>query len=350
VIIALTILTVMHAQAFSDSVALWSDVVKKNPTSWMAHNNLGNSLLGDAQSLTPDRADEANQMLDSAAGHFAKAVELRPSHDRAWANWGRLLVIRQRPSEALEKLDRALTLNPNHIDALIDRGRALLDLKRVPEARAAFEQVLSAAAAQPTLPSKLAATHEFLAKIAQQQGDVAAALEHYRKAAEATPRDPSIQYAYGKSLVEQGKLNEAAVALATAVALRPEDLDAQTDLALLFLKTGNHRGAFTRLREIGEVTDGLQKMGVPVSKDQTERILAAGRIWRRQYEASTRPSTTQSATERATAATTATQPTTNPIDDAEITRLLLRPRVATTQPTTTAPATQSTRQLQSARS
>lgn len=330
VLAALTVGTALHARTFASQVSLWADVVRKNPFSWMARNNYGTALLGASQLLGPDQAEQANQMLDDAAAQFEQAVTIRPEHDRAWANWGRLLLLRGRPQEALAKLDQSLALRPGGIDALIDRGRALLELRQLPEARQAFEQVLAASRAQPVASGTLALAHQFLSRIARQQDDAAAALDHLARAVQLAPRDPAIQYDYGRLLIAQGRLEDAAAALAAAIRVQPDNLDPHIDLALVFLKVGNHRGAYTRLAEIGVLTE---RMGLEPTKEQGERLLAAGRVWRQQFEASTRPAATGPSLP-----TASTVPSTQQMR-AELDRLLLHERAAATAPVaTTAPA------------
>ena len=99
----LGILTWQQAHLYASPKILWADTVTKNPTSWVAHNNLGIALLGEraypaavrqfeeALSLKPDLAEARGNLAlaflrsnqsDAAIKHGKEALRLDPSSSK----------------------------------------------------------------------------------------------------------------------------------------------------------------------------------------------------------------------------------------------------------------------------
>jgi tetratricopeptide (TPR) repeat protein len=64
--------------AFQDDWTIWSDTLKKNPGSWMAHNNLGTLYL-------------KRGLLEEAGSHFVAALRLYPDYPEAHYGLGAVL-------------------------------------------------------------------------------------------------------------------------------------------------------------------------------------------------------------------------------------------------------------------
>jgi Flp pilus assembly protein TadD/predicted Zn-dependent protease with MMP-like domain len=87
-----------------------------------------------------------------------------------------------RSTEALPKLDEALTHDPKDEDARYERGVALFELCRFPDAKVALKQLLS------TLPDD-AYTHHELGLVLEQLGDSRGARAELARATELAPDD-----------------------------------------------------------------------------------------------------------------------------------------------------------------
>ena len=131
------------------------------------HANLGNVLLD---------ADR----IEDALSHYREAVRLRPDIAELHDNLGNALRRSGDPYSALTAHDRALQLKPGLIEARINRGNALNDLRRQDEAVGEFNRVLKADPAVPEAHFNLAVALSF-------QGNIHAALEHYREALRLKP-------------------------------------------------------------------------------------------------------------------------------------------------------------------
>jgi len=174
---ALSVRSFAHARAFHDEETLWRDTLRKNPSAWIAHNNLG--------ILLAERGDVAE-----AESHLRAVLELSPSHSGALANLGYLLDRTGRDAEAAEVLARAAAARPDDADARAHLVRVLLRLGR--------------------------------------PGD---ALPYAIDAARLRPDDPEILCDAGTLLAASGRAAEGIPLLERALALRPGFPRAKENLA-----------------------------------------------------------------------------------------------------------------------
>jgi Tfp pilus assembly protein PilF len=271
----------------------------------MPRNSLGASLMEAVGELPLDAVEQAKKMLDEAATHFERSAALRPNNDRALGNWGRLLLLRGQPADALVKLDAAIAINPKNLDALTDRARALAELKRDAQAKAAYETALQAAEAQRDTPRiKIADIHDALARIAVKEKRPADARRHYQRSLELTPNDASLHREFANFLIDQNDLAAAAVELAAALAIQPDYIDAHIDMGLLHLRVDNLAAARLDLERATRLVAARGES--QVAPELKQRLVDAVHRWSAAYEAATQPSTTRSATTRATTTTTPT--------------------------------------------
>lgn len=143
IIIVLGILTFQQAKNYKDLETLWRDTLGKNPSSWLAMNNLSQILI--------DRGgndDEAYQLLkrsikirphwashlnlgvlefrkgekEKALGHFDHAISLGPDQPAAYHNKAHILMNNDSLEEALKYVNKALAIDNKYLDALATRG------------------------------------------------------------------------------------------------------------------------------------------------------------------------------------------------------------------------------------
>jgi hypothetical protein len=105
-------LTWKQSQLYRDPETLWRATVQRSPTSWLAHNNLADTLLNKG------RAPEALE--------FARAaVALKPGDPAMQVVLGKALFLSGRAVEAVRPLQEALRLRPNH-----ERAKYWLEMTR----------------------------------------------------------------------------------------------------------------------------------------------------------------------------------------------------------------------------
>lgn len=187
--------TFQRNHVYTDAITLWTDTLEKNPTCWMAENNLGAQLLS--------RND-----LAEAEVHFKRALQLRPKHVEAEMQLGMIAVYRGDPDAGLELLNTAAEwarADPNH--------------------------------------PHLAAVYYNLGYAYQKKGDKRSAFAAYRNAAELDPNDAGAFNAAGALLLEEGDPEHAKMWLEKAIEIDPSFLKAHTNMGNLLLQEGDPQAA-----------------------------------------------------------------------------------------------------------
>lgn len=125
----LALLTWRQAGIYRDAETLWTDTLRKNPSSWMANNNLGNILAARGQT-------------QEAIGFYREAQRLYPDYDKPHFNLGMILQGQGRTEEAISHFREALRLNPHYGEARYQLGRALDAQGRSDEADREYRKAL----------------------------------------------------------------------------------------------------------------------------------------------------------------------------------------------------------------
>src|SRR6185312_14509369 len=128
---AFLVLTWRQCLLYHDSGRLFTYVLRRNPNSAMAHNNLG-VVLAEAQAHD----------LPGAQAQFERALQLEPGYAEAERNLGLTLAREGHPADAVPHYEAALRLRPRYPDALDDLGNALLAIGRPADAAGSFERSL----------------------------------------------------------------------------------------------------------------------------------------------------------------------------------------------------------------
>jgi protein O-mannosyl-transferase len=156
----LAICTWRQCLVYQNLETLWTDTLKKNPDSWMAHVNLGRLLA-------------QQDKLNEAEAHYQKAIALNPEEDTAHYNYGNLLARAGQFENAIVQYRQALQIAPEKAQTHSNLGFALNKLHRTDEAigeylRAIYYQPDSAEAYY-NLGNALSSEHKMDAAIAAYQ-------------------------------------------------------------------------------------------------------------------------------------------------------------------------------------
>jgi tetratricopeptide (TPR) repeat protein len=196
VLLTLGVLTWNQAHIYQDQTALWKDTLTKNPTSWMADDNLGTIFRGEgdfgkaidyyreAIRLNPDFAQahynlgivlfktgEASEAMDE----FQKAIELDPEDALAFYNYATALDQSGQAIEAIKQYENAIRRKPDLISARINLGILFGRLGKLDEALAQFQEVVR-------LDPDNAGAHNNLGAILRAKGRLDDAIEQFRDA------------------------------------------------------------------------------------------------------------------------------------------------------------------------
>ncbi len=219
-IITLTILTSRQSFLYQDEEILWRDTIQKNPTAWVAYNNLA------------DRLAELHR-FEEAAHYYQEALRLKPDHAKAHNNLGSTLHILGRFDEAIDEFLDAIQNKPELAEAHQNLGLTYYQQKEYAKALDCYKEAIR-------LKPTYGPAHFNAGNCQLQLGNLDAALNYYFAAERYVPTDPDIPYNIGIILSVRGETNNAVRFLQTALHLNPRHKNAEKELQLLLANTDEH--------------------------------------------------------------------------------------------------------------
>jgi protein O-mannosyl-transferase len=233
----LAALTWRHAAVFHDDEVLWRDTLVRNPSCWLAQNDLGTVL-------------SARKQDPEAAVHFRACLRLNPRNVNALDNLADILVGKGFSTEAEALYRRALQLNPAKVQAWDGLGGVLAGRGRLPEAIDCFRHALRAN------PRDLDALDQ-LGKALAASGQAAEATRCLREAVRLAPDSATEHCNLGNALAGQSQYAEAIGEYQAALRLTPDYAHAQFNLAAALEALGRKAEAIDHYREALRLEPGL---------------------------------------------------------------------------------------------
>ncbi|MDP3072263.1 MAG: tetratricopeptide repeat protein [Opitutaceae bacterium] len=222
-------LTWRQSGMYRDVFALYETTLARNPSSWVAHLNLGTAL------------DEAGR-TDESRPHLRRALELKPDYPETLNSLGNVLNRLGRADEALPLLDQALQLQPRFAAAHNTRGATLMAIQRADEGMAAFRRALEIS---PTLTLARVNLGWALANA----GRMVEAVAQFDQACRERPDLADAEFKWGLTFVMNSRLIEAVPHLERAVALQPGNADMRHVFGRVLLETGRRAAAVEQFEE-----------------------------------------------------------------------------------------------------
>lgn len=194
--------------------------------------------------------------LDRSASYARAALELDPKSAAAHYRLGRVASARGDAAAAVEHFERALALDPRATrvhyalaQAYRRRGdleRARHHLERQGGVDVGFRDPLVAEMRALLAGAGALQQRGFIARAAGQYEE---ALEYFRRAVEADPKNVEARRDLGSVLLDLGRTEAAIEQFETALALAPERAAAHHELGLLLAEAGRHDEALQRFAE-----------------------------------------------------------------------------------------------------
>lgn len=219
----------------------------------------------------PDTAEARTQVGLSAlrVGDQAQAIEsleaalkLDPSHMRAESALVLIHLKNQQPEMALTVAKRFADANPEKAIGQVLLGRTYQALKKIIDARIAFNQALEID------PSSTDA-YRSLARLGLEEHDVETALSHYETAVTLAPTDLSLVNEYAGLLVKRRDEARATEVLEVAAAGHPSDTNSRLTLSALYLRVGASDRALELTQEAYAVAPNRPTVLLALGKAQT---------------------------------------------------------------------------------
>jgi len=207
-----------QASYWQNEETLYQHALAVTADNWLAHGNLGASLL-----RIPERRGES-------MAHLEESLRIRPDNPEVESNIGLCLVDAGLCDSAIPHFEAALRRRPNNTLARLHLGLCILKDSRFEQAAAHFEKVLQLDA------GKLAARLGLAQALANIPGREAEAISQYQTALRANPDSSEAHRGLADVLVRVSRTEEAIVHLEAAQRLRPEPEVAQHLAALRLRK------------------------------------------------------------------------------------------------------------------
>ena len=230
----LAIPTWRQSRLYADAGTLYRATIDRNPSCWMAYNNLG--------------IVRAGTQGEEAVALFEQALRLKPDDAEAHNNLGSTLRGIGRLRESIEHLQEAVRLDPNYFDAHYNLGVTLTILGR-PEALIHLQEAVR-------LNPGSAEARSSLGNVLKEAGRVEEALVQYQRAIQLRPEDADARYNLGVILQSMGR-SEAVAQFEEAVRLKPDFAEARNNLGSALQSSGRFEEAETQYREALRLKPGF---------------------------------------------------------------------------------------------
>jgi tetratricopeptide (TPR) repeat protein len=260
-------LTRRQCAIYADSDTLWRATIARNPSAWMAYNNLAAGLLEKGRgeeaarfarmSLDADPGNaEANVTLgdalrqqghlDEALSEYRKALDLQPGSVVAHANLGATLLQAGHADRAIPELERALELKPDLARTNANLADAYLQSGRIDDAITRYGDAIAYD------PENVEA-HANLGTTLAQKGRTKDAIAQFKAALAINPRFAIAEVNLGNVLLQAGRSDEAITHYAKALEIDPGSSAAHNNLGYCLLQAGRREEAIAHFRQALEI-------------------------------------------------------------------------------------------------
>jgi tetratricopeptide (TPR) repeat protein len=192
-----------RVRVFHSDEELWRDTLRKNPDSFLAHNNLGTIL-------------REKEQYDQAIAHWREASRISPNAWQPYMNSAKLFLDTGQYDKAVVEFREALRLKSEAVEPRYGLGMTYSKLGQYDKARTEFKETLR------TKPDE-GKVYYWLGEIDEREGHANEAIQDYLL---AIRYDSTLADAYvnlGLLRQKQGELDRAINCFRTAVRLRPDD-------------------------------------------------------------------------------------------------------------------------------
>ena len=256
-------LTWAQSDTYRDGFTLYQTTLERNPSCWMAHNNLAMLLvnagrtpeaiphLEQALRLRPDFPEALNNLGDNlrhlgrpqeAIPYLERAVRLQPKFAEAHNTLGAVLLMLGRSSEGIAEVTEALRLKPGYAMARYNLGLARAEAGHTEEAIRDFAEAARLDPGFGGAELNWAIGLTLLSRFPE-------AVPHFDRALELDPESPLAHLGYGRALAAAGRSDDAIRQFEKALALDPGMADAHLGLALALHSVGQEQEAGEHYRE-----------------------------------------------------------------------------------------------------
>ena len=259
-------LTWRQSRMYRDIELFYRTTLEKNPTAWMAHNNLGTLLqrsqdtagaidhyrqaLGIDPNLAEVHFNLGNSLADSghpdeALPEYREALRLKPAFPEAHYSVGMAAARAGKWADAIAEFKRAVALRANFPEAENSLGFAYAAIGQPAEAEVHYHQALRLRPTYAAARSNLAELENNWGNQLLGDGKPDQAMPHFTAAIQLRPNYPEAFYNQGVALAQSGRGAEAIPRYEHALQLRPNYPEAENNLGAALAGAGRTAEAIT---------------------------------------------------------------------------------------------------------
>ncbi len=252
---------------FDKAILLFSESIKKFPTSIEAYSNLASIMV------IKGRSDNAKKILN-------RAIELNPNDLKPYSNLAGIYVGEGSFKEAEFLLRKTLEINPKDINTLVNLGCVLRDLGNPKEAEYVLRNALKINPINETALTNLGSVLNELEKVEEGEG-------YLRKALNINPASPMALNNLGNILSKKRNYSESEFCYRKAIKIKSDFSLAYNNLASLLSRQGKLSEAesctekaifYNQKFELAYVNLGTIKIDLDKSLEAEELFLSAIKI------------------------------------------------------------------------
>jgi protein O-mannosyl-transferase len=233
VLAVLAVLTWAQTGVYRNMEVLWRDTLAKNPTCWMAHDNLGLYLT-------------ENQKFNQAETHYRAAIQIRPNDYIAYYDLGLQAAIRGQLDDAVANFNKTLELAPTFAMAHYQKANVYAREGNLAEAIRDYNAALTA------MPDLMMA-HYNLANTLGRNGNLDGAIEEYNRTLALQPNYTAAQIGLGRTLSSKSDYDGAIELFRRALLIDPSSPDALANLGNALVAKGQFDEAISCYRSALEL-------------------------------------------------------------------------------------------------
>ncbi|MFH1519966.1 MAG: tetratricopeptide repeat protein [Candidatus Omnitrophota bacterium] len=246
VIVSMGTKSMALTKSYKNDVILWEDLIRKNPKTWIAYNNLGTAysdigkkeeaarLFKKAIELNPDCIiayyDLANLYKDSGKTEeaiilYKKVIKIKPDYIEAYNNLGNTYNDIGEHKTAITLYKKAIEINPSFAEAYYNLGNAYSNISDSKAAIASYRKAIE-------FNLNHADVHNNLGNIYSYIGEYKTAITSYKKAIENNPNHANVYSNLGNVSGYIGEYKAAIAAYNKALEIDPDSAAVHNGLAV----------------------------------------------------------------------------------------------------------------------
>jgi tetratricopeptide (TPR) repeat protein len=243
---------------WKDNETLFRHALEVTQNNYIAHNDLGITLLNKGQTA-------------EAISHFQEAIRLKPNYAEIHGNLGLALLKNGQTDEAMDQFQEAVRLKSDDANAHYDLGGALFDKGQTDEAISQYQEAIR-------LKPDYADAHYNLGLALLNKGQTDEAISQYQEAIRLKPDSALAHYNLGLALDKKNQFDEAMSQFKEAIRLKPDDADAHIALGVVLLNKGQTDEAISQYQQAirlkPDYAAAHNKLGIALAKkDQIDEAI-----------------------------------------------------------------------------